>query len=71
MSVYLFQGIGWWRFNPLCRGHLMTPLRDDKAVSRCRRFVIQRPKRELPLVLPDGWMACRDCTKPTPLRRSA
>lgn len=55
---------GWWRHKK-GRGHLMqsaVTIR-DRLMSRCGRFIIRKPDRELPLLLPDGWIPCKDCQK--------
>lgn len=63
MTANRFQGLGWWRYRKGV-GHIMMPLqREGKAQSRCRRLLIPRPKRDLPLALPDGWTACKDCVR--------
>lgn len=56
--------LGWWRYKK-GRGHLMqsTVTNPGMLMSRCARYIIHKPGRELPLLLPSGWIACRDCQR--------
>lgn len=61
LTAHRFAGLGWWRYRKGV-GHIMMPLqREGRAQSRCRCLLIPRPKRDLPLVLPAGWTACKNC----------